>query len=115
MKTLITVGADGGDWAPPKPVELGLTTNAPSGLGITNVEAVTWQLTGKAVVVAAAIAMGGYGRWARIDIAPLRVVKGQDLTIAAFALTIDVDLPTLSPHEIRSQGLLDGRLRELTP
>jgi len=107
METMITVGTDAGDWAPPKRVPLDVTFNAPSGLGITNTEAVSWRLIGRGHIVMAAIAIGP--GWARIDIAPLRVVKGQDLTIAAFAVTIDVDLPRLYIN----QGQIGGRLREL--
>jgi hypothetical protein len=167
MKTMITVGTDAGDWAPPKRVELGVTFNAPSGLGITNTEAVSWRLTGHGCIVMAAIAVtdqvteeqmppaerarwcycpmaAGYrhrptaacpgsaihprrqasssggarketsvqiSRWARVDLnmGPLAVEDGQELIIAAFAVTIDVGLPRLYIN----QAQIGGRLREL--
>jgi hypothetical protein len=109
MKTMITVGTDAGDWAPPKRVELGVTFNAPSGLGITNTEAVSWRLTGHGCIVMAAIAVGP--GWARVDLnmGPLAVEDGQELIIAAFAVTIDVGLPRLYIN----QAQIGGRLREL--
>ena len=35
--------------------------------------------------------------------------------LAANSLVIDVNLPVMSPEEIHSQGLLEGRLREIPP
>jgi hypothetical protein len=105
MTTLITVGTDDGLWAPPKEVELAVMTATPSGLGITNAEAVGWRLIEPARIVAAAI-QTGTGDWARVDITALRVAAHQDVVIAARALHIDVNLPTLAADQIRAPGLL---------
>jgi hypothetical protein len=50
-------------------------------------------------------------RWARVDLnmGPLAVEDGQELIIAAFAVTIDVGLPRLYIN----QAQIGGRLREL--
>jgi hypothetical protein len=111
---LVTVGTDGGDWAPPRAVELVVMADTLSGLGITNAGPVGWRLIEPARIVAAAVQTGS-GDWARVDIAALRVARGQELIVAARALHIDVNLPTLSADQIRSQGLLvEGRVRGLT-
>ena len=114
MRTLVTVGTDDGHWAPPKMIDLMVTTHAPSGLGITNSEEVSWTLAQRTCIVVAAIATGT-GEWARIDVPAKIVRRGEDVTVAAYAIVIDVDLPTMPAEEVRGQGLLEGRLREILP
>lgn len=114
MRTLLTIATDTGQWAPPKMVELVVTTHAPSGLGITNAHEVSWTLAQKAEIVAAAVAVGT-GNWHRVTVGSILVRKGQDAMLAANSLVIDVNLPVMSPEEIHSQGLLEGRLREIPP
>lgn len=112
MRTLITICTEKGHWAPPKTVELIVTTHAPSGLGITNAQGVGWTLAEKAEIVAAAVSVGT-GDWHRIPVGSILVRRGQDAALTPHSLVIDVNLPTMSAEEIRSQGLLEGRLREL--
>jgi hypothetical protein len=106
MKALITVGTDEGDWAPPKPVELGVTAEGRTGLGVTNRTEVRWQAEGRGRVTRAAISLGtgdwALRHWARLDLDGItQVTAGQDIVLAPGVLTIDIDLPLLTGPEQR--------------
>jgi hypothetical protein len=112
VRTLVTVGTEDGVWAPPRSIWLVATLNTPSGLGLTNAEPVRWRLTGKAKITQAALAVGG-GGWVRLTIKPITAGKGREALIAAESIAIDVGLTAMSTSEIRAQGLLEGRLKEI--
>jgi hypothetical protein len=106
VKALVTVGTDEGDWAPPKVVELGVTAEGRTGLGITNRTEVRWQAEARGRISRAAIALGTGAweqrRWARLDLDGITpVTAGQDVVLAPGVLTIDVDLPLLTVREQR--------------
>jgi hypothetical protein len=106
MKALITIGTDGGDWAPPRVVELMVTNGNRTGLGITNATEVRWRVDDAARITRAAIAMGSGDwstrQWAHLDLGGItQVSAGQDVIIRPRVIAIDVELPLLMREEQR--------------
>lgn len=106
MRTLITVSTEDGQWAPARAIELVATMDSPTGMGITNSHSVSWTLRGRTKITRAAIAVST-GNWMVIDFPkPVSVRRNQDAILAAGAIMITIELPTLSTKQIEQQGVL---------